>query len=639
MRGILPVLALLLALTAHSSGSADDGNPQARSVIGDGAPTAFLKREATSPRPGTGAAINLAGTSRAPNILLIVADDLGYNDLAINNSNPAIDTPELDKLARQGLRFTRHYSHPVCSSARAALLTGQYPERNGFLPAGRGIPAERITLAERLQQAGYTTRHIGKWHLGHNERQAWPDRQGFDQWFGFLDQWRLAGRQVDGAVVPAAPRYQRPWLEGSEQPGAFYPGHLENILTEYTLQELETLSAQSQPWFINLWFYAPHAPISPARSFAADYPQTPAGRYRALVRQLDANVGRILAKLERMEAAENTIVVFVSDNGGTNSLLDNNAPFTGRKSTLFEGGIRTPLLLRLPHMEDAGQVVEHTVSIMDIYPTLLALTGIEAPGDLDGQSFAPALEGTALPPRQLFWEHIFNYSVLSANGHWRVHQPGGSVPVQVFDYRSDPFALAGVVPQPPALRKTLLEGHSEWYRGVHRVAATYRASDIGGEVAGFDLLRTPGFGGYTFASAFSEPYQGQLVSQGSLWGMEVMGDSVVARFGELELYAGLTASGTCHSAVISGQFYRQINHWGGGDSLELSLYVDGVKADSLTAATALPADDIAKPTILGDPAMAGMNGPVYPPLILNNRLEFSMSHTAASLHMELCGND
>ncbi|MBK6511633.1 MAG: sulfatase-like hydrolase/transferase [Haliea sp.] len=120
-----------------------------------------------------------------PNILLIMADDLGYNDLAINNDNTQIDTPNMDQLARDGVRFTRHYASTVCSPARAALLTGYHPERLGYLPNGRGISPAIETLPERLQQEGYTTWHIGKWHIGDLERTAWPDHQGFYHWFGF----------------------------------------------------------------------------------------------------------------------------------------------------------------------------------------------------------------------------------------------------------------------------------------------------------------------------------------------------------------------------------------------------------------------------------------------------------------------
>ena len=183
-----------------------------------------------------------------PNILVIMVDDLGYNDLAINNDNTDIDTPHMDQIARDGVRFTRHYATVVCSPARAAFLTGMYPERLGYIPNGPGISPEIITLPERLKEAGYTTWHIGKWHIGDLERTAWPDYQGFDHWFGFLNQWRLAGLHVDSELQMTTPRYNDPWLEGDAESGRFFPGHLENILTDKAIEVISDLQAAQTPW-------------------------------------------------------------------------------------------------------------------------------------------------------------------------------------------------------------------------------------------------------------------------------------------------------------------------------------------------------------------------------------------------------
>ena len=288
---------------------------------------------------------------RRPNVLLIVADDMGYNDLAINNGNTAIHTPALDDLARQGIRFTRHYADAVCSPARAALLTGQYAARNNYEPNGRGMSPQLITLAEALRDNGYQTWHIGKWHIGDTLRDAWPDRQGFEHWFGFLNQWLLAGAHRNGKLIRVQPRYNDPWLITDGDAGQRYPGHLDDILTDKAIATLGALAEGTQPWFINLWYYAPHAPVTPAADFAAQYPSTPAGRYRALVHQLDANVARVLEGLRASGQLESTVVIFVSDNGGTNHEIDSNYPFFGNKATFHEGGLRTPLLIRLPGQE------------------------------------------------------------------------------------------------------------------------------------------------------------------------------------------------------------------------------------------------------------------------------------------------
>ena len=164
------------------------------------------------------------GQPGKPNILLIMVDDMGFNDLAINNGNTGIDTPRLDQLARQGVRFTRHYASMVCSPARVSLLTGLFPER--IFPVGKGISPEIVTLPEKLQEEGYTTWHIGKWHIGDPQRESWPDRQGFDHWLGFLSQWRLVGTHKDGVLQYEEPTYENPWLESDTEPGRNHQGSL-----------------------------------------------------------------------------------------------------------------------------------------------------------------------------------------------------------------------------------------------------------------------------------------------------------------------------------------------------------------------------------------------------------------------------
>ncbi len=579
--------------------------------------------------------------SRAPNILLIVADDLGYNDLSINNDNNAIDTPNLDQLARDGVRFTRHYATAVCSPARAALLTGQYPERNGYLPNGRGLSAELVTLPERLQQEGYSTWHIGKWHIGARERTAWPDHQGFDHWFGFLNQWRLAGKRKGGSLVPAGPRYENPWLQGDSDPGSYYEGHLENILTDKAIEVLADLDRSGEPWFLNLWYYAPHAPISPAEEFAALYPDTKQGRYRALVNQLDSNIGRVLAQLEAMGALEETVVVVVSDNGGTNREIDNNAPFPGTKATLFEGGLRTPLIIRWPDDAYNRQVLDHVVSIQDLYPTLLDAVGLVPGSDLDGQSLYPTVQGEAAPPqRNLFWEHVASYSVLSADGRWRLYQLAPLFyqerPPSLYDYDADRTATMETVPPPEGTLSQLRTEHEEWYHDVHTVKARYSGDDSGGTLTGMDFLRTPGFGGYTFGLGFSAGYSGQLASQAGIWDLNVTGATVTASFGDLVLSGEIEGVRECHSVVVTGVFYMHISPTSGPDKIDLRLYVDGRQVASVQTDGALHVDDPTVETVIGDPAMSSGPGQVYPPILLNTSLDYSIVWTPASLGEALC---
>ncbi len=642
MRGLSAVfvlpLVLVLAISACGGGSGSGSSSKSQ---GGASP------EGTSPvsaAPLSAPAPSFAPLEARPppNILLIVADDLGYNDLAINNGNPAIETPNLDQLARRGVRFTRHYAQPVCSASRAALFTGQYPERNGFLPGGRGIPAERVTLAEHFQQAGYTTWHIGKWHLGHTLRDAWPDRQGFDHWLGFLDQWRLAGQRQGGQLVPARPRYENPWLEGSEEAGRHFQGHLNDILTDQALKALKQLGASPAPWLINLWYYAPHSPVSPSAAFAAQSPDTPAGRYRALVKQLDSNIGRLLHELDSSAAAGNTLVVFLSDNGGTSEYVDSNSPLPGSKNSLLEGGIRTPLLIRLPDPALNGQVIDAAVNIMDIYPTLAALAGSDADAELDGRSLLPLLGGEPDTSQMRFWDYIFESSILSADGRWRLRQ--GKLPAEgeaepaLYDYQADPAAqIVLSPPAPEADIADLRDSYSEWHREIHRVPTRYSAQDWGGEMSGFDVLRTPGYGGHTLAVAFDSPYSGSLAAQGDIWEIGIQGLAVSARFGELSLSGALADSEGCHSIISSGYFHRDVSHLAGGDRTTLELYIDGQLADTVDAAGALAVDDTGAPTRIGDRLLYAGNGAIRHAEVLNVMVGPWHDTTAVELHRELCG--
>lgn len=582
-----------------------------------------------------------------PNILLIMADDLGYNDLAINNDNTTIHTPNMDQLARDGVRFTRHYASSVCSPARAALLTGFYPERLGYLPNGRGISPEIETLPERLREEGYTTWHIGKWHIGDLERTAWPDHQGFDHWFGFLNQWRLAGVHVDGELQMAAPRYEDPWLQGDTEPGRNFTGHLENILTDKAVAVLSELNAAQAPWFLNLWYYAPHGPVTPASEFAQNYPDTPAGRYRALVNQLDHNVGRVLAHLQQLGALENTLVVLVSDNGGTSSLVDSNTPFSGAKATLTEGGMRTPLVIKWPDDAINGQVIPDVVAIEDIYPTVLQSIGVALPAGLDGSSFYTAVEQRVpVGLKERYWDHIMtsewtSYTGLSADGRWRIlqHYPiWGVIPdPYIFDLELDPTSTLPVEPPPPLQLAQMLGNYHAWYTDVHTVKTTYAANTNGsGVVTGMDFLRTPGFGGYTFGIGLPDEYEGPVAAQAGVWSMNRTGNTVTAQFGDLVLHGEIQNANSCHSIAVSGSFDRMNGSNADQSLMKLTLYIDGMAVQSAEVEAALPVDDPTVETIIGDPLNAANTSVLAPPIIMNTTLTASPVSTPQSFSQRLC---
>jgi arylsulfatase A-like enzyme len=279
-----------------------------------------------------------------PNILLIVLDDLGYNDLGANG-NPNTPTPNLDDFARQGIRYTRNYVDSSCTATRVALLTGRSPAENGFRPGHLRLSDDTITIASTLRDAGYHTEHIGKWHVGDSDEKDAPNRVGFNHWFGFLTGANLRGPRPDPGIYQH-PTYLNPWLEGDDDPAMQYSGHLTDILTERAIDFIQTHSDDDQPWFLNLWYSAPHGPIQPSAFFKNLHPNTPEGRYYALIDQLDFNIGNLLRGLDEEGLSDNTMVVILSDNGGTNIATDNNSPFYGVKILYLEGGVRTPLLIR-----------------------------------------------------------------------------------------------------------------------------------------------------------------------------------------------------------------------------------------------------------------------------------------------------
>lgn len=579
------------------------------------------------------------------NVLMIMADDLGFNDLAINNGNTNIDTPSMDQIAQEGVRFTRHYGTAVCSPARAALLTGVAPSRLGYLPNGRGIPTDYETLPDRLQAEGYTTWHIGKWHIGHLQRTAWPDYQGFDHWFGFLHQWNLAGTQSQGQVIPDQPRYNDPWLEGDTEPGQHYIGHLENILTDKALEVLTDLHDEQEPWFLNLWFYAPHSPNQPAAEFAQLYPDTSAGRYRALVNQLDTNIGRVLTHLDSLGMTQDTVIVIVSDNGGTNSILDNNYPYFGYKSSLFEGGVRTPLIIKWPDQSMNSQVFGDSISIEDLYPTLLEALNVSATPDIDGVSFFQALQQLQpVPQRDLFWEHLHNadsYSVLSADGRWKLFNFGefwgAPTADRLYDFTVDPTGTTQESPAPPLQLAQMQAAYEGWYMDAHLIDTSYAPTPNGGGVlTGRDFLRTPGFEGYTIGVGVPDELDGQIVAQAGAWDMSRAGNTVTAQFGSVILSGDITNANACHSVVITGRFRRSLTHISPPADTSLVLVIDGLEVDSVLSQTELIVADPTVPTIVGDPAVSSGNGTIVPPVILNTRLDATTRWTLSDFEQSIC---
>ncbi|MFK8021282.1 MAG: sulfatase-like hydrolase/transferase [Pseudomonadales bacterium] len=555
-----------------------------------------------------------------PNILLILIDDMGFNDLAINNG-ANVPTPVLDSIAAQGIRFTRHYADSTCSPSRAALLTGQYAARNGFSPGARGISSDVFTLPRALREEGYRNYHVGKWHIGHTVRQAWPDQQGFDHWFGFLNQWLLKGDIQGDSFKFAKPSYFNPKLSEDSAPAIQHEGHLTDILTEKAIEYITSDNAD-KPWFLNLWYYAPHNPVEPAEVYASKFPATDEGRYHAMLSQLDVSIGKVVDKLEETGQADNTLLIIASDNGGTNQLTDNNAPFPGAKSSFQEGGVRTPMLLRWPATLKKAAVVNEIVAIQDVYPTIMNAIAATIPANLDGQSFWPLLAGEPFASRPLFWESIFyqgksGFSAMSEDGKWRLSN--------YWPWKLDKkrLYLEAINQQSPgseatvdnaALTDRLYQQYSRWHNEVHILKLKRDLDDSGhGRLTGSDMQRLPGYGVFSFSvelqqdstSTSTENLQSEtILEQAGLWSITKLGRHITVDIDGEKMEADLPADQACHSLIVSTVFARRNNHWAASkENSSLQLFIDGVLVDSILFNRALAdsALDFA-PTYIGHSA-------------------------------------
>jgi arylsulfatase A-like enzyme len=324
-----------------------------------------------------------------PNIVFILADDLGYGDLSSYGAKD-IQTPNIDRLAQEGLRFTRFYAAAnTCSPSRAAFLTGRYPLRSGvnavlFYDTPEGLPPGEMTIAEILRDAGYATGMIGKWHLGHRD-EFMPWNQGFQEFFGVPysnDDKNFFFYESDSGARRRIP-------ESVDQP---------MMIQRYTERAIEFLRKHADsaaPFFLYLAHNAPHVPLHPSEAFQG---HSKRGRYGDVVEELDGSVGRILEELERLEIDRHTLVVFSSDNGPWLSMRDWGGDAGGLrdgKLSAFEGGQRVPGLARWPGRIPAGSVNDRTATMMDWLPTFARLANTAAPRDreIDGRDLCPVLFG------------------------------------------------------------------------------------------------------------------------------------------------------------------------------------------------------------------------------------------------------
>ena len=364
-----------------------------------------------------------AQTQRAPNIVVIVSDDMGYADFGMHGSRD-IRTPNIDALAREGVRFTDAYvSGPYCSPTRAGLMTGRYPQRFGHefnLGVDHrefGMPLEETTIADRLKAAGYRTAIFGKWHLGVGEKYR-PTQRGFEQFFGFL-----GGAHTYVAVGADA----NPLFDGSSRLEKF-DGYLTDALAERASAYVKEQA--SRPFFLYLAFNAAHTPMQASQKYLDRFPQIQDEQrrtYAAMVSAMDDGVGKVLATLREQKLDQNTLVIFFNDNGGptmpTTSVNGaSNAPLRGSKRTTWEGGIRVPFIIRWTGRVPAGRVDHRPIIQLDVLPTALAAAGVKATNSppLDGVNLLPFVTGGAkgLPHDTLYWR--FGGMMAIRYGDWKL---------------------------------------------------------------------------------------------------------------------------------------------------------------------------------------------------------------------------
>jgi arylsulfatase A-like enzyme len=426
-------------------------------------------------------AAHAAGDSKPsrPNILVILADDVGYGDIGIHGGRE-VPTPNLDNLAARGIRCTSGYvSAPYCSPSRAGLLTGRYQTRFGHEfnphvgPEGKlGLPLDQRTIADLLGAAGYATGIVGKWHLGFDKAHH-PQARGFDDFFGFLV----------GAHNYALHRDAEPKFASTMSRNLIYRGRevqkLDGFATDVFTDEAIGFMKRhkQQTWFLYLAFNAVHTPLEIADSVKERIPaqvKDPARRgYLSLLLGLDDAVGRLLTYLRESGADENTLIIFLSDNGGPGlaPFLAYNAARNGRlrgnKGQTLEGGIRVPFFIVWPGKLAPGKTYDHPVIALDILPTACALAGVKTPANADGVNLMPYLtrKNQAAPHDALYWRFGPQNAVRKAHWSlvdWRDFQTKTNSGWQLFDLSKDIGQRNNVAAQHPQVVAELSQAWERW---------------------------------------------------------------------------------------------------------------------------------------------------------------------------------
>jgi arylsulfatase A-like enzyme len=442
-----------------------------------------------------------------PNIIFFLVDDMGWMDCTVNGSQ-YYETPNIERLAKRGIVFTNAYAaNPLCSPTRASIMTGKYPHRfhlttpAGHLPPNPDVPLmkengaawnkvvcpdsrtfmplEEFTIAEALKTEGYTTAHMGKWHLGHEA--YWPEHQGFDL-------------NIAGGNYPGPPSYFSPY-KNVKLPDGPEKEYITDRLTNEALKYID--SHKDTTFYLNLWHFAVHAPYQGQMELMNKYKQKKDQRGKqdnaimgAMIESMDKSLGRLIDKLAELKMDENTIIIFFSDNGGNmydlinGKTATNNFPLKMGKGNIHEGGIRVPCIISWPGTIKSNQVSEQLISSIDFYPTLLDIAGLKPRENqiLDGVTLYPILlKGKTLKKRELYchFPHYIpatdNYPSTSVrSGDWKLIRvygegPGQTSAYELYNLKSDIGEnnnLAASNPELVAKLDKLIENHVNKTQGI-----------------------------------------------------------------------------------------------------------------------------------------------------------------------------
>ena len=424
-----------------------------------------------------------ADSTAKPNIILIMTDDQGYSDVGFNG-NPVVGTPNLAKFASEATIFYGFYASPVCSPTRASLMTGRYALRTGVIDTQEGMsilrPSE-VTIAEVLKGAGYRTGMFGKWHLGDNA-PARPSDQGFDRYLTHV------GGMIGAPYSPLdANSYFDPVLieDGVEKR---FDGYCVDIFTDEAIDFIR--SSKDEPFFVYLAQNTPHHPLTVAESYAQPYLDAgysvDTAHFYGMITNIDDNFGKVLDVLEETGTLDNTLIIFLGDNG-TSSLHKQDDLWSiglrGRKTFVYENGIRVPMFIRLPGAASNGSRMNDTASVEDIMPTILDACGLSTPAKMDGLSLVPLLTGESmdLPGRSLYYQfhrgvkpdRYRNMCVIT--DRYKLVQPVGrgvepfspdTMRFELYDLESDPFEENDIAGKHPEIVARLKSDYDTWFDDV-----------------------------------------------------------------------------------------------------------------------------------------------------------------------------